>query len=186
MRQFGCRSGGGSDGRRCREAVGGPRTRAPHRPRHASEPRLGCRLQPACAALGGERCCITLTRGCRNGTELSVGDAQRLSVAPTGCVADSTATVIDCARSKTNTGAVPVYSPLDLIPKGHVMQRSIFLTPQLSRRRFIARTGGIGLMGTFGASALKAAAATFAELPFFNGRRELVTNFPQKGAMLLQ
>ena len=66
------------------------------------------------------------------------------------------------------------------------MQRSIFLTPQLSRRRFIARTGGIGLMGLFGASAWKAAAATFAELPFVNGRRELVTNFPQKGAMLLQ
>jgi len=37
-----------------------------------------------------------------------------------------------------------------------------------------------------GASAWKAAAATFVELPFVNGQRQLVTNFPQKGAMLLQ
>jgi DMSO/TMAO reductase YedYZ molybdopterin-dependent catalytic subunit len=29
-------------------------------------------------------------------------------------------------------------------------------------------------------------AATNVELPFVNGRRELVTNYPQKGAMLLQ
>jgi DMSO/TMAO reductase YedYZ molybdopterin-dependent catalytic subunit len=66
------------------------------------------------------------------------------------------------------------------------MQRSTFVTPPLSRRGFIARAGGIGLMGLLGASAGKAVAETFAELPFVNGRRELVTDFPQKGAMILQ
>jgi DMSO/TMAO reductase YedYZ molybdopterin-dependent catalytic subunit len=42
------------------------------------------------------------------------------------------------------------------------------------------------LAGLLGASPWKAMAATIVELPFVNGRRELVTNFPQKGAMLLQ
>jgi DMSO/TMAO reductase YedYZ molybdopterin-dependent catalytic subunit len=44
----------------------------------------------------------------------------------------------------------------------------------------------VGLAGLLGASPWKAMAATSVELPFVNGRRELVTNFPQKGAMLLQ
>jgi DMSO/TMAO reductase YedYZ molybdopterin-dependent catalytic subunit len=44
----------------------------------------------------------------------------------------------------------------------------------------------VGLAGLLGASPWKAMAATIAELPFVNGRRELVTSFPQKGAMLLQ
>jgi DMSO/TMAO reductase YedYZ molybdopterin-dependent catalytic subunit len=44
----------------------------------------------------------------------------------------------------------------------------------------------VGLAGLLGASSWKAMAATIVELPFVNGRRELVTNFPQKGAMLLQ
>jgi DMSO/TMAO reductase YedYZ molybdopterin-dependent catalytic subunit len=42
------------------------------------------------------------------------------------------------------------------------------------------------LAGLLGASAWEARAATFAELPFANGRRELVTDFPQKGELLLQ
>jgi DMSO/TMAO reductase YedYZ molybdopterin-dependent catalytic subunit len=63
------------------------------------------------------------------------------------------------------------------------MQRSTF---PLSRRRFLAGVGGIGLTGLLGASARNAMAATLVELPFANGRRGLVTNFPQKGAMLLQ
>ena len=66
------------------------------------------------------------------------------------------------------------------------MQRSTPLPPQLSRRRFLARAGGIGLTGLLGASAWDALAATVVELPFVNGRRELVTNFPQKGPMILQ
>ncbi|MEA3155404.1 MAG: hypothetical protein QOK44_2993, partial [Betaproteobacteria bacterium] len=54
------------------------------------------------------------------------------------------------------------------------------------RRRFLARAGGLGLTGLLGASAWKAIAASLVELPFVNGQRELVTNFPQKGAVLLQ
>src|ERR1700761_6978801 len=66
------------------------------------------------------------------------------------------------------------------------MHRSTFLTPQVSRRRFLARAGGIGLTGLFGTSAWEAMAATRIDLPFVNGGRELVTDFPQKGAMILQ
>jgi DMSO/TMAO reductase YedYZ molybdopterin-dependent catalytic subunit len=66
------------------------------------------------------------------------------------------------------------------------MQRSTSLARQLSRRRFLARAGGIGLTGLLGASAWEAMAATLVELPFVNGQRELVTDFPQKRAMLLQ
>jgi DMSO/TMAO reductase YedYZ molybdopterin-dependent catalytic subunit len=66
------------------------------------------------------------------------------------------------------------------------MQRSTFPLSPLSRRRFLAGAGGVGLTGLFGASAWNAMAATLVELPFANGRRDLVTNFPQKGAMLLQ
>src|SRR4030081_2414318 len=66
------------------------------------------------------------------------------------------------------------------------MQRSTSLARQLSRRRFLARAGGIGVTGLLGASAWEAMAATLVELPMVNGQRELVTDFPQKGAMLLQ
>ncbi len=66
------------------------------------------------------------------------------------------------------------------------MQRTTFQAPHLSRRRFLAGAGGIGMAGLLGASAWKAMAATPAELPFVNGQREIVTDFPQKGAMLLQ
>jgi hypothetical protein len=40
------------------------------------------------------------------------------------------------------------------------MQRSTSLKPQLSRRRFLARVGGIGLTGLLGASAWEAMAPT--------------------------
>src|SRR5260370_3045121 len=66
------------------------------------------------------------------------------------------------------------------------MQRSTFPRSPLSRRRFLAGVSGVGLTGLLGASAWNAMAATLVELPFANGRRDLVTNFPQKGAMLLQ
>jgi len=66
------------------------------------------------------------------------------------------------------------------------MRQSNFRSTQLSRRDLLTRVGGVGLAGLFGASSWKAMAATSVELPFVNGRRELVTNFPQKGAMLLQ
>src|SRR5258707_1090966 len=67
-----------------------------------------------------------------------------------------------------------------------LMHRSTFRTAPLSRRRFLAHAGGIGVAGLFGAPVLDAIAATSTDLPFVNGRRELVTNFPQKGTMLLQ
>jgi DMSO/TMAO reductase YedYZ molybdopterin-dependent catalytic subunit len=66
------------------------------------------------------------------------------------------------------------------------MRQSNFRSTQLSRRDLLARVGGVGLAGLLGASPWEAMAATIVELPFVNGRRELVTNFPQKGAMLLQ
>src|SRR5882724_9873105 len=72
-----------------------------------------------------------------------------------------------------------------MIEESHV-QRSTFPLSPLSRRRFIAGMGGVGLTGLLGASVLDAIAATSTDLPFVNGRRDLVTNFPQKGAMLLQ
>jgi DMSO/TMAO reductase YedYZ molybdopterin-dependent catalytic subunit len=45
--------------------------------------------------------------------------------------------------------------------------------------------GGFGLGGLI-ASAVRAEAAPSVELPFENGRRELVSDFPQKGTMILQ
>ena len=66
------------------------------------------------------------------------------------------------------------------------MQRPTLPLPPSSRRQFLTRVGGISLTGLLGASTWDAMAATLAELPFANGRRELVTSFPQKGAMLLQ
>jgi DMSO/TMAO reductase YedYZ molybdopterin-dependent catalytic subunit len=65
------------------------------------------------------------------------------------------------------------------------MPRSNLPRSLLSRRGFLGRVGGAGLMGLFGISASTAMAAT-REFPFVNGRRDLVTNFPQKGAMILQ
>ena len=43
----------------------------------------------------------------------------------------------------------------------------------------------MSLAGLLGVSARNVKAATLVDLPFANGRRELVTNFPQKGGMLL-
>jgi DMSO/TMAO reductase YedYZ molybdopterin-dependent catalytic subunit len=57
---------------------------------------------------------------------------------------------------------------------------------QSRRRQFLARAGGLGLTGLLGPSAWNAMAATLVDLPFVNGQRDLVTNFPQKGAVLLQ
>jgi DMSO/TMAO reductase YedYZ molybdopterin-dependent catalytic subunit len=65
------------------------------------------------------------------------------------------------------------------------MRQSISSLPQVSRRCFLAGLGGVGLTGLVAASG-EAVAARIVELPFDNGRRDLVTNFPQKGAMLLQ
>jgi DMSO/TMAO reductase YedYZ molybdopterin-dependent catalytic subunit len=66
-----------------------------------------------------------------------------------------------------------------------IMQRYSLSPSQPSRRRLLARAGGIGLAALFGASARSVEAQTSVELPFANGRRDLVTDFPQKGPMLL-
>jgi DMSO/TMAO reductase YedYZ molybdopterin-dependent catalytic subunit len=55
----------------------------------------------------------------------------------------------------------------------------------LSRRGFLGRVGGAGLLGLLGTSAWTATAATL-EFPFVKGRRDVVANFPQKGGMILQ
>jgi DMSO/TMAO reductase YedYZ molybdopterin-dependent catalytic subunit len=64
------------------------------------------------------------------------------------------------------------------------MQR-FFLVPPKSRREFLAGVGGIGLTGLLGASAWSDAEESVA-FPFVNGDRNLVKNFPQKGALVLQ
>jgi len=65
------------------------------------------------------------------------------------------------------------------------MRRSALPPTQPSRRRVLAQAGAISLAGLFGVSARNVKAAALVDLPFANGRRKLVTNFPQKGAMLL-
>jgi DMSO/TMAO reductase YedYZ molybdopterin-dependent catalytic subunit len=64
------------------------------------------------------------------------------------------------------------------------MQRSLLLPPQ-SRRRFLAGVGGLGLTGLLGASAWSDTSESVV-FPFVNGDRDLVKDFPQKGAMVLQ
>ena len=66
------------------------------------------------------------------------------------------------------------------------MQRSSFWPAQLSRRHFLTGVGGLGLAGALGSSAWSDPAGSAVTLPFTNGGRDLVTNFPQKGAMILQ
>jgi len=63
------------------------------------------------------------------------------------------------------------------------MQTPRFTPLPLSRRRFLSVAVGLGLTGLSGHS--RAAEGAYVDFPFANGRRDLVTNFPQKGAMLL-
>jgi len=64
------------------------------------------------------------------------------------------------------------------------MQRSLLVLPQ-SRRQFLAGLGGLGFTGLMGAPAWSGTEESVV-LPFVNGGRNLVKNFPQKGAMVLQ
>jgi DMSO/TMAO reductase YedYZ molybdopterin-dependent catalytic subunit len=57
---------------------------------------------------------------------------------------------------------------------------------QQSRRHFLAQVGGLGVAGLVGASAWSAMQDARVVLPFVNGERDLVKNFPQKRAMILQ
>jgi DMSO/TMAO reductase YedYZ molybdopterin-dependent catalytic subunit len=56
----------------------------------------------------------------------------------------------------------------------------------LSRRDFLTGTGTLGLLGLLAGGGGQVRAGELIELPFANGRRELVSNFPQKGPMILQ
>ena len=64
------------------------------------------------------------------------------------------------------------------------MNRSPLVQPQ-SRRQFLAGVGGLGITGLMGASAWSGTDEPVV-FPFVNGNRNLVENFPQKGAMVLQ
>jgi DMSO/TMAO reductase YedYZ molybdopterin-dependent catalytic subunit len=56
---------------------------------------------------------------------------------------------------------------------------------RVERRQFLAGVGGLGLTGLLGAPAWSGAEESVV-FPFANGGRNLVKNFPQKGAMVLQ
>jgi DMSO/TMAO reductase YedYZ molybdopterin-dependent catalytic subunit len=65
------------------------------------------------------------------------------------------------------------------------MKRLLASSPW-TRRNFLAGAGGLGVAGLLGAYSRPARAGGLVELPFANGRRELASNFPQKGALILQ
>ena len=67
------------------------------------------------------------------------------------------------------------------------MKRSTPNAASFSRRNFLAGTGAFGVAGFLGSASWPVSAADeLIELPFANGRRELASNFPQKGPMILQ
>jgi DMSO/TMAO reductase YedYZ molybdopterin-dependent catalytic subunit len=66
------------------------------------------------------------------------------------------------------------------------MQRAMSDTPAFSRRQFLSGTGALGLSGLLAGVSWPVRANESIALPFDNGRRQLVTDFPQKGAMVLQ
>src|SRR6202790_429698 len=66
------------------------------------------------------------------------------------------------------------------------MKRSNSNSYLLSRRHFVESAGQFGLASLLGSASWMARGAEPIDLPFWNGQRELVTNFPQKGAMILQ
>jgi DMSO/TMAO reductase YedYZ molybdopterin-dependent catalytic subunit len=66
------------------------------------------------------------------------------------------------------------------------MQRFTMMPTPMSRRSFLLRASAAGTTALVGAWGWTARAGTPVELPFVNGQREIATNFPQKGAMVLQ
>ena len=66
------------------------------------------------------------------------------------------------------------------------MKRSTPNGSSVSRRNFFTGTGALGLTALLGSVSWPVRADEFLELPFANGQRELVSNFPQKGPMILQ
>lgn len=66
------------------------------------------------------------------------------------------------------------------------MKESLPESGRWSRRNFLTEVGGLGVAGLLGTAHLPAWSGEPIELPFANGRREMVTGYPQKGAMILQ
>jgi hypothetical protein len=67
------------------------------------------------------------------------------------------------------------------------VKRSTPNAASFSRRNFLAGTAAFGVAGFLGSASRPVNAADeLVELPFANGRRELASNFPQKGPMILQ
>jgi DMSO/TMAO reductase YedYZ molybdopterin-dependent catalytic subunit len=66
------------------------------------------------------------------------------------------------------------------------MKRSNSNSCLMSRRNFVTGAGQFGLAGLLGSASWMAWGAEGIDLPFWNGQRELVGNFPQKGEMVLQ
>ena len=66
------------------------------------------------------------------------------------------------------------------------MQRFPSRPRQLSRRHFLTGVGGLGLAGAVGSPAWGSTPGPTVTLPFVNGNRDLVSHYPQKGAMILQ
>src|ERR1700730_5095707 len=56
----------------------------------------------------------------------------------------------------------------------------------LSRRRFLAGAGALGVTAFVGSSSAKASDPKIVQLPFVNGSRPLSSDFPQKSNMILQ
>jgi DMSO/TMAO reductase YedYZ molybdopterin-dependent catalytic subunit len=75
-----------------------------------------------------------------------------------------------------------------------LMQRLSGGRKRFSRRQFLGGVGGLGvagaiggaLGGVIGGAAWAGTAEPSVMLPFANGKRDLVANYPQKGAMILQ
>jgi DMSO/TMAO reductase YedYZ molybdopterin-dependent catalytic subunit len=68
---------------------------------------------------------------------------------------------------------------------GELAMKRLLASSRWSRRNFLAGAGGLAA-GLLGAYSRPAGAGGLVELPFANGRRELASNFPQKGALILQ
>src|SRR5467141_1237017 len=56
----------------------------------------------------------------------------------------------------------------------------------VSRRRFLAGAGALGVAALAGSSSARATGPNTVELPFVNGSRPLTSDFPQKSNMILQ
>jgi DMSO/TMAO reductase YedYZ molybdopterin-dependent catalytic subunit len=65
------------------------------------------------------------------------------------------------------------------------VKRSIADSFSMPRRNFLVGVGGLGVAAFFATASCPVRAQEFIELPFANGRRELVQGWPQKGVMIL-